>query len=327
MNHRVIYAIPDITVPTGGVRVLYRHIEILSNAGYRAYAWYRKRILNHDWFSSAVRTISSTTLELGDDDLLVVPEPWVVSGIDPAPGCRKVIYNQNHFYTFFSAPPVEYPVWRPRPAVWVSSLANRDAQLRLKDLLHVSGVEYIPLSIDTSLFRPTRKERKVSWMPRKRPNEGSLLHALLDADERMAGVTLMPIEGLTERQTAAELGTTSVFVALGRDEGFGLPVAEALAAGCAVVGYPAGGGAELFECPGAHPVAESDILAIVEKVAELLCNEPSERERASYAEWVAARYADQDQRKALLEAVSTAFDGPGGAGEAVHPFETRPVIP
>ena len=40
---------------------------------------------------------------------------------------------------------------------------------------------------------------------------------------------------------------SAMFLSFGHPEGFGLPVAEAMACGCAVVGYSGLGGRELFE--------------------------------------------------------------------------------
>ena len=44
-------------------------------------------------------------------------------GVDPAPGARKIIFNQNHFYTYatWDGPLDGYPGWSPAPAVWAVS--------------------------------------------------------------------------------------------------------------------------------------------------------------------------------------------------------------
>ncbi|KZR73249.1 hypothetical protein PMIT1320_01840 [Prochlorococcus marinus str. MIT 1320] len=46
-----------------------------------------------------------------------------------------------------------------------------------------------------------------------------------------------------------------VFFAFGHPEGFGLPIAESLACGCAVIGYTGLGGREIFNLASHHSVA------------------------------------------------------------------------
>jgi hypothetical protein len=322
MSGRVVYAVPDVHAPTGGVRVIYRHVEMLIKAGYDAAIWYSETNTGLGWFSSNAPVLTGTSLKINEDDALVIPEPLVFAGHDPAPGCRKIIYNQNHFYTFFNVSWDEYPAWMPRPMIWLSSQASVEVLGRLRTVLPIKGIEYIPLAIDTSLFRPSEeRERKIAWMPRKRPCEATLLHALFAADSRLGDVVFMPIEGLSEQETAAELSTTSVFIALGREEGFGLPVAEALAAGCAVVGYPAGGGAELFKAPGTYAVRDSDVLAMVDRTAAVLANEPTVEERATYRAWVEKTYPASTQLSCLIRALESARRCPASAGIAIHPSE------
>ena len=47
----------------------------------------------------------------------------------------------------------------------------------------------------------------------------------------------LPIDGRTERETARLLGQSSIFLNLGRREGFGLPPVEAMASDCVVCGF------------------------------------------------------------------------------------------
>jgi glycosyltransferase involved in cell wall biosynthesis len=326
---RVIYASPDLSGPVGGVRVLYRHVEVLTEAGYEAAVWLCGPPQDDvaSWFTSPAQVVHGATLDLEEDDILVVPEPFVLAGQDPAPGCRKIIYNQNHFLTFVHAPWDDYPRWDPSPDVWVSSAAARDALRRLATLLPIERVDYIPLAIDTTLFRPLEpRANKVAWMPRKRSDEAGLLRALIAADPRFADVTVAVIDGWDERRTAEELGSTSVFVALGRDEGFGLPVAEALAAGCAVVGYPAGGGAELFRSPGTRVVDDCDTVALVDTVASVLADPPSPAERLASRSWIETRYSESTLVEALVRAVDGVRARPAAAGTAIHPFPAMQAV-
>lgn len=321
MAHQIIYAAPDVTHPSGGMRVFYRHVELLTRAGYHAAIWHSSNDVSLDWFATDAPTVNGLTLDLDETDMLVIPEGSVLANDDPAPGCRKIIFNQNHYFTFNSADVLNYPQWSPPPGVWVVSHVSYRIVSRLRQSLGFCIIERIPCAIDTRLFRPAaRRHRKVVWMPRKRPYEAELINALLLADNRIKDVTFVPLDGLNEEETARELGGASVFVALGRDEGFGLPVAEALAAGCAVVGYPAGGGAELFDGPGTYAVQDSDILALVECVVALLRDPPSHEERLTYRAWIEQSYSESNLVKCLTSAIDRAFHQPASAGSATHPW-------
>lgn len=321
MAGRVIYIAPDVAVPAGGIRVLYRHVELLVGSGIDACVWHCAHGTRLEWFTSSAPVVFGSTLKIDAGDTLIVPEPLVFAGFDPAPGCRKVIYNQNHFTTFEHTPWSCYPAWNPPPPMWVSSRTSHEVAVRLLTVLPIQNVVHVPLAVDTDLFKPSEvREKKVTWMPRKRPHEAALLHALLAGDDRLAGVRLHAIQGMGEEETAAELGTTSVFIALGRDEGFGLPVAEALAAGCAVVGYPAGGGAELFEAPGTHAIVDSDVLGLVDEVVSVMRSEALERGRLASRAWVERTYPESAQLAALMHAVGSAQDARASGGKATHPW-------
>ncbi|NEE03915.1 glycosyltransferase [Phytoactinopolyspora halotolerans] len=321
MSNRIIYVAPDFPQPIGGVRASYRHVELLTKAGYDAAVWHCGAQVSLEWFGASAPVLRGMSLSLDRTDLLVLPEAFVFEGVDPAPGCRKAIYNQNHFLTFVSVSPDRYPRWTPRPAVWVSSLMIRHVVGRLQPALDFASIHDLPYVIDLQLFRPAETRRaKIAWMPRKRPNEAALIHGLLLADSRFDGVTLSPIEGLNEVQTASELGTTSVFIGLSREEGFGLPIAEALAAGCVVVGYPSGGGVELFDAPGTLALPDSDVLTLVDQVAEIVADPPAEQDRFKSRAWVEQHYSESRLLDRLIGAIDAARDMPGDAGDAIHPW-------
>lgn len=321
MANRVIYVGTASDHPIGGIRVLYRHVELLVKEGFDAAIWNPVESITNCWFNSSAPVLREERIILDETDMLVIPESFVCTGKDPAPGCRKVIYNQGHLLTFTNTSAAEYPAWDPQPPMWVSSLMSRSIVRRLQTVLPIGEVAYIPHSIDTDLFYMSNlRQRKVAWIPRKRRLEAEVLRTVFAADQRFNGIKLRPIDALTEQQIAAELATTSVFVPLGLGEGFGLPIAEALASGCAVVGYPAGGGAELFRAPGTYAIPESDILAIVEQVATVLADEPSSEERLNYRKWIKENYHVSQQLQALTKAIGSAREVPAASGHATHPL-------
>ncbi|MFF0269102.1 glycosyltransferase [Kribbella sp. NPDC004536] len=329
-------------------------MELLRAAGIDAALWFRQPGYRPPWFSTTAPVVGGDQLEFGADDLLVVPELYLLPGVDPAPGVRKVIFNQNHFLTYWSWRETgDYPGWDPAPEVWAVSRESCDVLGRLHPDL---PVHLIPNPVDTALFRPApHRARRIAWMPRRRPLEATVLDRLLRNDPRTqpnpprppgpdprppgheprtpsadpralggqsgaGGVELAALAELTEVQVAEALGGTSVFVALGISEGFGLPVAEALAAGCLVVGYPAGGGEELFEAPGTWRIDDARPHLLADRALELVDVPPDAPIRTEARNWIRERYSDAVTSSALLTAVQSALARPGHRGTATHPI-------
>ena len=327
MSGRVLHASFATPRHSGGVHVHTQHVQLLRAAGREAWLWLPGGE-RPGWIDPAVPVLHGPRTPVDADDLLVLPEVPVVPGRDPAPGARKVILNQNHFYTgaAWPDPDAPYPGWDPAPAVWTVSTESRDVLAALHPEL---PVHLVPNLVDGELFAPRATDRpQVSWFPRKRPREAGLLRALLRQDDRLAGVELCELVDAPRQEVAATLGATTVFVALGHSESFGLPVAEALASGCLVVGYDGGGGHELFGAPGAWAVPEQRPLLLRDAVVDLVRRAPRLAElRRENRAWVLERHSAGRTAAALLVAVDAALRRPGAAATATHPAAWLDVLP
>ena len=316
---RIIYAGFATAHHSGGVHVMTQHVRLLCGAGYEAFLWLPDPADRTDWIADDVPMLFGATLPIGADDLLVLPETPTIQGCDPAPGARKVIFNQNHFYTFAAgAPGEDFPGWAPAPGLWVVSEESRDV---LTAALPGLPVSLVPNPVDGELFAPAASDQlRVSWFPKKRPREASLLKRILEDDPRLSGVDLVELVRTPRAEVAATLGTSTVFIALGHTESFGLPVAEALASGCLVVGYDGGGGHELFEAPGTWRIPDQRPLLVRDRVADLIRDvDTLGSVRAANRRWVLARYPFTRTGTALEEAVDAARLRPGGEAIATHP--------
>jgi Glycosyl transferases group 1 len=323
---RVIYAGFATLRHSGGVHVQTQHVRLLRDAGYQAWLWLPDPDDRPGWFGADVPVLAGATLDLEADDLLVLPEVPLIPGRDPAPGARKVIFNQNHFYTYatWDAPMSGYPGWVPAPAVWSVS---QESVAVLSALHPELSVHLVPPPVDPGVFRPGPAKAGVALLPKKRPHEAALLQRLLEADTRTAaGVRVLA--DLPRAAVAEALAESAVFVALSHTDGFGLPVAEALMAGCLVVGYDGGGGVELFEAPGAWRVPEQRPLLLAAGVAELLGDAGRVRDLgAANRAWALERYSPAVVSPALLSALDTARRRPGARGIAVHPARDLDRLP
>lgn len=319
MKMRVVYAVPFSMSPSGGIRLIYRHAEELRREGVDAVVWSRFPV-SYTWFEHDAALVAGETLVLESDDLLVLPEIYVRPDFEPAPGARKIILNQACFYTYRDwSEPDKYPGWQNPPHVWTVS----EVGITLLGKLHPELNLYkIPMWIDTDVYAPKPPRTiSVAWMPRKRTFESQIIRRMLTLRDPAGNWTIEEIGNVSERVVGEILGRTSVFVALGVLEGFGLPAAEALAAGCFVVGYPAGGGEEIFDGPGAWRVSEPDPTSVADVVMQVLERQAElEHLRTVVRHSVMTRWPREKMGSALVAAVAAALDElPGERCRAVHP--------
>jgi glycosyltransferase involved in cell wall biosynthesis len=90
-------------------------------------------------------------------------------------------------------------------------------------------------------------------------------------------------------------------------EGFGLPAAEAMRAGCIVVGFTGIGGREFFSPATGVPVADGDVAALVQAAQAVSSEYASDRSRLddlrrAAADFVTTTYSDEPFRRDVCAA-------------------------
>jgi glycosyltransferase involved in cell wall biosynthesis len=254
----VYYLCPDYPVPSGGIRVIYRHVDLLTAAGVPAAVLHHTDGFSCEWFEHSTRTVGAPSVRLSSADTLVVPEVYGPF-LDQIPsGPLLVAFNQNAYLTFEHAPGAGPDLYRRFAAAMTVS---EDSAEYLRFAFPGLRAEAVPNAVDPEVFHPVGEPppRRLALMPRKRPEEAAEILRLLGG--RLEGWEVVTIEGVSEREAAAELRAAPIFLALGRREGFGMPAAEAMASGCYVVGFPGFGGRDLFTGEWAHALEDGDVLA------------------------------------------------------------------
>jgi glycosyltransferase involved in cell wall biosynthesis len=107
-------------------------------------------------------------------------------------------------------------------------------------------------------------------MPRKRLPDAELVIAAVASKLERAGWRLDAVDGVEEREVAARLIAADIFMAFGEREGFGLPVAEAMASGAACIGFTGVGGGEVLTARTGWPVPEADVVTYTEELLSLV---------------------------------------------------------
>jgi glycosyltransferase involved in cell wall biosynthesis len=261
------YLCPDTNVPTGGVRVIYRHVDLLNSVGIPAAVMHVRAGFSCTWFAHETKVASAADVLLSPADTLVVPEYYGPSLADLPTGLRVVIFNQNTYRTF--AGQGATAAWR-RYAVSQSPAAmvvvSRDNEQYARYAFPDARVACVRDSVDDNLFHPADKPpgRTIGYMPRRRDADARQVLDLLEIRGCRDDWEVVRIEGRTEEQTAAIFRTCSIFLSFSEQEGFGMPPAEAMASGCYVVGFTGLAGREFFEPDICTPVEEGNILAFAQ---------------------------------------------------------------
>jgi glycosyltransferase involved in cell wall biosynthesis len=298
----IYYLCPDYQVPSGGIRAMYRHVDILNRAGLSAAVLHHSDGFACRWFEHSTRTVGAPSVVLSREDVLVVPEIYgpFLQQLPRAP--QLVAFSQNAYLTFEHLPPGETPPYERFDAALTVST---DSAEYLRFSFPGLDVTVVPNAIDPAVFHPQEEMpgRRLALMPRKRPDDADQILRLLG--DRLRGWEVVSIAGFSEAETAATLRSAPIFLALGRQEGFGLPAAEAMASGAYVIGFPAFGGRELFDPSCSVSVEDGDVLSAAKALAraiELFERRPEEIREfgARAAEKVRHEYAPSLQAEALL---------------------------
>lgn len=270
-----ILCLPDVDKAIGGVKQLYRHVEHLCALGWDAAMVTEVEGFRPSWFASSAPTVSLQKAWIRGDlepkrTILVLPETYLgvdfrtFRGLDLS-SLSRVVFNQNAYYSygeFAEDTPQRLQKFYDDPAVLQVLSVSENTHTFLSRNLGL-GDQQLSRIINAiePMFQPSLPKQKfVHWMPRKNPEH---VQAVLQGLQRSRmshtnGWKCQPLLQLSHGQVAEHLNNAQLFLAFGHPEGFGLPIAEAMASGCWVVGYSGGGGNELFRFGGSEQVVFGD---------------------------------------------------------------------
>lgn len=262
---RIFYLSPDSVDARGGVRVIYRHVDVLNSLGLDATVIHRSRGYRAHWFANQTRVAAARDVVLLAQDILVVPEMYGSNLHRFAPGGpRLVVLNQAPYYTFAGVPLSHVTDLQKAPVEAILAVSQDGEQL-LRVTFEHTPVHLIRSVVDAEVFhlpRTPAPRRRIAFITSRRSIERHALLSTLMARGRLKGWEFVAIEGMSERAVADTLRGAAIFVSLSRLEGFGLPSAEAMACGCYVIGSAGQGGSEYFD-PSYCRLIEENLLALV----------------------------------------------------------------
>jgi hypothetical protein len=227
----IVYFLPGNGI-FGGIKVAHQLVESLLDLGYRgAIAIPGGRA--EGWFSSRAWVIDyeETLSRWEESDIAIFSHP---SDFDSIARCCK----RRIFHCQGTDPKILPIVKDPGTRIFTSW---EQANLYMKSLGREAFDVGISVSDEFFYSGEAKYPYSVAYMPRR----GKLLVAqILGGLDRLHH---FPIDQLNEQQVASTMRDSSIFLALSRNEWFGLPALEAMAAGCLVLSVPALGGSEYLK--------------------------------------------------------------------------------
>ena len=209
----------------GGVRQIYRHVDILNQLGYDAAVVHPEKGFRCSWFENNTKTIGFGELDLDENDCMVLPE--LDQDLPPFPGsdkCKVVVLAQNPFLFLrgFGGLRNLFAFYKSRVSavICVSEHSRKHLQYLLPFLQvyrHIYSFDKPPFSLGTA------KERMVAVMPRKRGQEIDIILTLLQQLGCLDGWKVVSIIDRSENEVADIMRRASIFMATGQLEGFGMP--------------------------------------------------------------------------------------------------------
>ena len=252
---------PDLKKPIGGVKQIHRVAQALVSIGFECYLVQDSEDFHPGWFDSNLKVVSKenwfSIVSLDPSrDHIVLAETFIPLINTLFPLIPKIIFNQNASYTFgLPAKDMFNPKWVSKiyklpsvSQVWCVSSFDRNFLVNGFQLppnrvrLLANSIE----DISSQLGQAIPKLNQISYMTRKNSLGSAIVSNMLSSQNRLDGWVLKPISNMNHMNVISTLLKSRIFLSFGHPEGFGLPVAEALACRCAVVGYSGLGGRELF---------------------------------------------------------------------------------
>ena len=163
----------------------------------------------------------------------------------------------------------------------------------------------LPVAQESLRFNP-EKTPQIAMMPRKRRQEAAMLRMLIAAHPDLRDLPVVVIDKMPAAEAHRLLRESLFFVSLSDQDGFGLPPAEAMATGSLVVGFTGVGGEEFFRPDLADPIPDSDVVGLVERLAERAAQwraDPAalEARRRAASDFIWSRYDADHARDSFLQ--------------------------
>ena len=278
----IIYICPTgKNKPTGGIKVIYRHVEILSKLLPKKVdsKIFHFEDLNYrcGWFSHNVNFKKNLSFD-SNKEFAIVPEWMAVyhAKILQKQNVKYGIFVQNGFYLHtkpknnFSDEDINEAYEKAK--IIISHSDEITECIKLTFPKSVDKIFRINISVDNKKFQYTEeiaknKENLITYMPRKNRNHASKLLFILK-QHLPKNWEIKILDNLAESEVIKFFKKSKIFLSFAELEGFGLPPVEAALSGNSVIGYTGESGKEYWDPPIFDEVFSGDLRTFANKVLD-----------------------------------------------------------
>lgn len=312
----VYFCTADYNIPTGGIRVVYRHVDILNEAGICATVMHARKRFRCTWFENHTRVVGCREALIGPDDLVVVGE--LATGLleDLPPGYRFAVFNQGPHLTWRASDELLQRSALSPDLAAILTVSDHGVRL-LRHAFPDANILRLHNSIDPDVFfcGDAARPRNIAYMPRRGRDEARQVLGVLRNRGALEGWEVTALERLSEREVADRLRSSMIFLSFAYQEGFGLPAAEAMASGAYAVGFHGFGGLEFFRPEFSSPVDTGDVIAFARTLEQVLARERLQpgwcgTRGAAAASFIKAEYSPERERQEVAAAYASLMRRP-----------------
>tara|TARA_R110002049_G_scaffold25354_8_gene89195 strand:+ start:9411 stop:10487 length:1077 start_codon:yes stop_codon:yes gene_type:complete len=316
----IYFICPDSNKPAGGIKKIYRQVDILNEAGFSASVLHEMPDFRCNWFknntkisynrsiykdlykkinrkkglllsikksiqyliSSLTKKNNSVKARVNKNDILVFPELFGNNISDIKRGIKKVIYNQGCYQTFFGynldLKNLETPYLE---SDFIATIVNSDDAVNyIKHVFPKIKLFKIRHGLDVEKFNfKEKKLNTIAYMPRKLRNDLVQVINILKFRGVLNNWHFIEIDKMTEEEVAKKMQESTFFINFSGNEGFGIPVIEAMACGCVVLGYSGKGGNEFFKKEFSYKIEDGNVQEFSRTLEQVLLKFETEKSK------------------------------------------------
>ena len=317
----IIYICPTgKNKPTGGIKIIYRHVEILSKLLPKEVT---SKIFHFEdfnfkcnWFSHKVSFKKNSTFDPAKE-FAIIPEWMAVyhAKMLQKMGVSYGIFVQNGFYlntkpkNNFSDQEINEAYEKAKIIISYSDEITECIKLTFPKT--VDKILRIGISVDSKKFQYTEqiyksKENLITYMPRKNRNHANKLLFILK-QHLPKNWEIKILDNLTEPEVIKFFKKSKIFLSFSELEGFGLPPVEAALSGNSVIGYTGESGKEYWDPPIFEEVFSGDLRTftnkVINKIKDLNKNNHVFEKFKPYVSRLADKYSLEKEQRGLLSLI------------------------
>jgi len=315
MQPSVYYLTPDYDLPSWGIGLLYKHVEILRSHNVNAFVLHHNSGFSIDWLEANVPIafLDDPSIEIRSDDMLVVPELLAREGITVGGNCRRTVFVQGSYFVL-------------QPFNEAISYRDLGYETAIAVLPHVKDVlerhfditaTVVPPFIAPYFFCDERgseghsRQQRILMFPKLGYREAGIfdyeiIRKLLQRDCRQNPPwELLEVSGRPHREVAALMQNSEFMVSVNCLEAFNTTVPEAMAAGCLPICYEGFGGQDfLVDDQNAFVFPNNYVYSLADTAKEMMVafekNSSLLAEMRTNARLTASTYSEENTKRALV---------------------------